>query len=120
MPAFSSRSRCMYSSGREIPSRRASSLTWTRPSASSAMTRSRSGLATAVSTVSSSSSSVSGPVSWVSVGSWLVLVPSHVSSVLHVSSNLHMTAWLVKGLSRAARVVVRPARGPAMMGPWEN
>ena len=74
MPAFSSRSRCMYSSGREIPSLRASSLTCTRPSASSAMTRSRSGLATAVSMVSSSSSPLSGSVSWVSVGSLVAIL----------------------------------------------
>src|ERR1700722_2033279 len=38
-PAFSSRSRCMYSSGREIPSLRASSLTCTRPPDSSATIR---------------------------------------------------------------------------------
>jgi hypothetical protein len=55
-PAFSSLSRCMYSSGREMPSLRASSLTCTRPSASAAMTRSRCGFATAVSTASSCSS----------------------------------------------------------------
>ena len=54
-PAFSSLSRCMYSSGRDMPSRRASSLTCTRPSRSSATIRIRCGFATAVSTVSSSS-----------------------------------------------------------------
>src|SRR6266567_1608969 len=54
-PAFSSRSRCMYSSGLDMPSRRASSLTCTRPPASSAMICSRSGCAIAVSMATSSS-----------------------------------------------------------------
>src|SRR5262249_48987012 len=54
-PAFSSRSRCMYSSGLDMPSLRASSLTCTRPPASSAMICSRSGCAIAVSMATSSS-----------------------------------------------------------------
>src|SRR5215468_8624610 len=54
-PAFSSRSRCMYSSGLDMSSRRASSLTCTRPPASSAMICSRSGCAIAVSMATSSS-----------------------------------------------------------------